>query len=72
MNKLFSKFKIGPRLIFLITVQAVILLIIGFTALAGLTFASRSTDLLNRNVTEGTRLSYLADTIQGELLASVH
>jgi methyl-accepting chemotaxis protein len=59
-------------LIFLITVQAVILLTIGFTALAGLTFASRSTDLLNRNVTEGTRLSYLADTIQGELLATVH
>jgi methyl-accepting chemotaxis protein len=59
-------------LIFLITVQAIILLAIGFTALAGLTFASRSTDLLNRNVTEGTRLSYLADTIQGELLATVH
>jgi methyl-accepting chemotaxis protein len=59
-------------LIFLITVQAVILLIIGFTALAGLTYASRSTDLLNRNVTEGTRLSYLAETIQGELLATVN
>ncbi|NIM28797.1 MAG: HAMP domain-containing protein [Gammaproteobacteria bacterium] len=72
MNKLFSKFRIGPRLIFLITVQALILLMIGLTALAGLTFASRSTDLLNRNVTEGTRLSYLADTIQGELLATVH
>ena len=72
MNKLFSKFKIGPRLIFLITVQAIILLIIAFTALAGLTFASRSTDLLNQNVSEGTRLSYLADTIQGELLATVH
>lgn len=72
MNKLFSKFRIGPRLIFLITVQAIILLIIGFTALAGLTYASRSTDLLNRNVTEGTRLSYLADTIQGELLATVN
>ena len=72
MNKLFSRFRIGPRLIFLITVQAFILLSIGFTALAGLTFASRSTDLLNRNVTEGTRLSYLADTIQGELLATVH
>ncbi len=72
MNKLFSKLKIGPRLIFLITVQAIILLVIGFTALAGLTFASRSTDLLNRNVTEGTRLSYLADTIQSELLATVH
>ena len=72
MNKLFSKLRIGPRLIFLITVQAIILLTIGFTALAGLTFASRSTDLLNRYVTEGTRLSYLADTIQGELLATVH
>ncbi len=72
MNKLFSKFRIGPRLIFLITVQAIILLTIGFTALAGLTFASRSTDLLNRNVTEGTRLSYLADTIQGDLLGTVN
>jgi len=72
VNKLFSKLRIGPRLIFLITVQAIILLTIGFTALAGLTFASRSTDLLNRYVTEGTRLSYLADTIQGELLATVH
>ena len=72
VNKLFSKFRIGPRLIFLITVQAIILIVIAFTALAGLTFASRSTDLLNRNVSEGTRLSYLADTIQGELLATVH
>ena len=59
-------------MIFLITVQAIILLTIGFTALAGLNFASRSTDLLNRNVTEGTRLSYLADTIQRELLATVN
>jgi hypothetical protein len=42
VNKLFSKFRIGPRLIFLITVQAIILLTIGFTALAGLTFASRA------------------------------
>ena len=72
MNKLFSKFRIGPRLIFLITVQAIILLIIGFTALAGLTYASRSTDLLNRNVKEGTRLSYMADTIQGDLLGTVN
>jgi len=72
VNKLFSRFRIGPRLIFLITIQAVILLSIGFTALAGLTFASRTTDLLNRNVTEGTRLSYLAGTIQGDLLATVN
>jgi methyl-accepting chemotaxis protein len=48
------------------------LLTIGFTALAGLTFASRSTDLLNQNVVEGTRLSYLAGTIQSELLATVN
>ena len=48
------KLKIGPRLILLIAIQALILVVVGGTALFGLNLAARSTDVLNENVTEGT------------------
>jgi len=67
-----NRIRIGPRLIFLITVQALILILIGLTALLGLNFASKSTQFLNRNVAEGTQLSYLAGTIQGDLLTTAN
>ena len=66
------KLKIGPRLILLIAVQAIILLIIGATALFGLDLAARSTNALNQNVTEGTQLDYVADTLRGDLLQTVY
>jgi methyl-accepting chemotaxis protein len=66
------KLGIGSRLILLIAVQAFILLAIGATALFGLDLAARSTNVLNRNVTEGTQLDYVADTLRGDLLQTVY
>jgi len=42
------KFNIGPRLVILIAVQTIILLVVGATAIYGLSTAARSTELLNR------------------------
>ena len=64
--------RIGPRLIFLIAVQSIVLLAIGLTALLGLNFASQSTEQLNRSVNEGTRLSYLADTVRTDLITTIN
>ncbi len=66
------KFKIGPRLILLIAVQALILLLVGGTAVFGLNVASQSTEVLNRNVSEGTRLDYISSTLRGDLLGTVY
>ena len=66
------KLTIGSRLILLIAVQAVILLVIGATALFGLDLAARSTNALNQNVSEGTQLDYVADTLRGDLLQTVY
>ena len=59
------KFNIAPRLILLIAVQAVILGVVGGVAVYGLNVASRSTDVLNQNVSEGTRLDYISETLRG-------
>ena len=66
------KFNIGPRLLMLIAVQAVILMLVGATAIYGLNAASQSTQLLNDNVTEGTRLDYVSNTLHDELLGTVY
>lgn len=66
-----SKFRIGPRLILLIAVQAIVLLAIGATAVIGLNLAASYSDTLNRTVGEGTRLGYVADTVRSELLSTV-
>ncbi len=65
------KFKIAPRLILLIAVQALILAAVGGTAVFGLNAAAQSTDALNRTVSEGTRLDYVSDTLRGDLLGTV-
>ena len=66
------KFNIGPRLLMLITVQAVILVLVGAIAIYGLNAAAQSTQLLNENVTEGTRLDYVSNTLHDELLGTVY
>ena len=66
------KFNIGPRLSLLIAVQTVILLLVGATAIYGLNTASQSTEVLNKNVSEGTRLDYVSDTLRSDLLGTVH
>ncbi|MGI9305222.1 MAG: methyl-accepting chemotaxis protein [Gammaproteobacteria bacterium] len=64
--------RIGPRLIFFIAVQLIILAGVSATTLYGLNLAVQSTNQLNRNVSEGTHLSYLAGSIRGELLPTIH
>ena len=66
-----SKLRIGPRLILLIAVQALVLLAIGATAVTGLNLAAAYSDSLNRTVGEGTRLGYVAETVRDDLMATV-
>lgn len=66
------KFNIGPRLLMLIAVQAIILGLVGATAIFGLNAASQSTQLLNNNVSEGTRLDYVSSTLRDDLLGTVY
>ena len=66
-----SKLRIGPRLIFLIAVQGCVLLAIGATALAGLNLAAGYTDSLNRTVSEGTRLGYIAETVRADFIGTL-
>jgi methyl-accepting chemotaxis protein len=66
------KFNIGPRLLMLIVVQALILGLVGATVIYGLNAASQSTQLLNDNVREGTRLDYVSSTLRDDLLGTVY
>ncbi len=66
-----KKLRIGPRVMTLIVVQAVILVVVGLWSISGLNFGFQSTDRLNRNVVEGTRLGYMAETVREELLATI-
>jgi len=67
-----SRLRIATRLAGLIVIQAVILIVIGIWSITGLNFAISSTATLNRNVSEGTQLGYMAETIREDLLATVH
>ena len=66
------KLRIGPRLIVLIAVQTLVALAVGSAGLLGLGFAANSTEDLSRNVQEGTRLSYLAETLRSDVLDGVY
>lgn len=66
-----SRLRISTRLAALIVIQAIILIVIGTWSITGLNFAISSTATLNRNVSEGTQLGYMADTIREDLLATV-
>lgn len=66
------KFRIGPRLIFLIVIQTFVLIGIGVTALTGLNAAGESTNKLNQNVSISTRLSYMDALVREDLLNTVH
>ncbi|MDR9435238.1 MAG: methyl-accepting chemotaxis protein [Thiohalophilus sp.] len=64
--------KIGSRLVTLITVQAVVLLIIGLTAIAGLNYATNTTARLNQNVIEQVKLNLLQQSISGDMMGVVN
>ncbi len=67
-----KRMKIGSRLVTLITVQAVVLLIIGLTTIAGLNYATNTTARLNQNVIEQVKLNLLQQSISGDLMGVVN
>ncbi len=66
------KLRIGPRLIVLIAVQTLVAVAVGTAGLLGLGYAANSTEQLSRNVQDGTRLSYLAETLRSDVLDTVY
>ena len=67
-----KRMKIGSRLVTLITVQAVVLLVIGMTAIMGLNYATNTTARLNQNVIEQVKLNLLQQSISGDLMGVVN
>ena len=67
-----KKLRIGQRLLFLITVQTLVLLIISVTALWGLNVASNTTGELNQVVSGQVKLSDLTEAVRGDLLSTVN
>jgi len=63
---------IGPRLVFLIAIQTIVLIIIGATAIIGLNYATRTTQSLNRSVIEQVSLNQLNDALRSDLLQMVN
>lgn len=56
----------------LIAVQAIVLGVVGFTALAGLNFSANTTSSLNKNVIEQVKLNQLNEAIRADLLETVN
>lgn len=69
---MFNRLRIGPRLILLIFVQTVLILGVGAIGLLGLNQAAQSTTQLRASITETALVSDLLDSIQGDLLPTVH
>lgn len=69
---MFSKLRIGPRLILLILVQTALILTVGVVGLLGLNQATQTTQQLNANVTESARTNGLMSAVHGGLLPTVH
>ena len=67
-----KKLRIGQRLLFLITVQTLVLLIVSVTALWGLNVASNTTGELNQVVSGQVKLSDLTEAVRGDLLSTVN
>ncbi|MDX1431692.1 MAG: methyl-accepting chemotaxis protein [Gammaproteobacteria bacterium] len=64
--------KIAPRLLVLISVQALIVLIIGGITLGVLQFASQDTRSLNHSVDQVSKVTALADGLRRGLVDTVH
>jgi methyl-accepting chemotaxis protein len=68
---MFSKLKIGQRLIFLIIVQAIILLFVGIISIYGLRTSTESTQDLDKAVITSTKLSYIIEPIRADFIDAV-
>jgi len=65
---MFNKIKIGPRLVILLTIQTIVLIVFGLTAVLGLNFAANTSSVLNDNVIEQVKLNQLNEVLRGDLL----
>ncbi|MBI1423874.1 MAG: HAMP domain-containing protein [Gammaproteobacteria bacterium] len=65
---MFNRIKIGPRLVVLLTVQTLVLIGFGLTAVIGLRFAANTSSVLNHNVIEQVKLNQLNDVLRGDML----
>ena len=61
---MFSKLKIGQRIITLIIIQAIILLFVGIISVYGLRTATQSSQELDRAVITSTNLSYIIEPVR--------
>ncbi len=66
------KLKIGPRLLVLITVQGLILLVLGGISMVVLRYALDTTRSLNTTVAQSAKLISLSDTVRSDLVGTVH
>jgi methyl-accepting chemotaxis protein len=68
---MFSKLKIGQRIITLIIVQAIILLFVGIISVYGLRTATQSTQELDKAVITSTNLSYIIEPVRSGFMDTV-
>jgi methyl-accepting chemotaxis protein len=66
------KLNIGPRLLALIGVQAMLLLAIGGLTLLVVRFSLDTTESLNQKVAQEARLIALSDSLRSDLVGSIH
>lgn len=69
---MFSKLKIGQRLITLIAVQAIILLFVGIISVYGLRTGTESTKELDKAVTTSTQLGYIIEPVRTDFVDTVN
>ncbi len=67
-----NRLNIGPRLVLLIAIQTIVLIIIGATAIAGLNYATNTTQSLNKSVIEQVSLNQINDALRSDLLQMVN
>jgi len=63
-----NKINIGPRIVLLIATQTIVLAVIGLTAVLGLSYATDTTESLNKNVIEQVTLNQLNEVVRSDLL----
>ncbi|HEX7028310.1 MAG TPA: Tar ligand binding domain-containing protein, partial [Gammaproteobacteria bacterium] len=69
---MFSRLKIGQRLIILIAVQAIILLFVGIISIYGLRTGTESTRELDKAVATSTRLGYIIEPVRTDFVDTVN
>jgi methyl-accepting chemotaxis protein len=65
---MFNRIKIGPRLVILLTIQTIVLVVFGLTAVLGLNFAANTSSVLNNNVIEQVKLNQLNEVLRSDML----